>query len=217
MVEAAGQIAADLDVLHLVLADRHDVGVVGQNVGGHQHRIGEQPGVGRQPLGLLLLVGVASFQQPQRRAGHQQPAQLGDLRHVRLHEQRGPLRVEAQGQQIECRVECRLPQPLRIADRGQRVQVGDEVIGLVLVLQGNVLANRAKVVAPVKTPRRLNSRKNTHGSSKSFAQGQSSVRNDPLVASELPIRQSSVPRNVRRFRPVHSTSRHPSRPTPTSQ
>ncbi len=41
VVEAAGQIAADLDVLHLVLAHRHDVAVVGQDVGRLQDGIGE--------------------------------------------------------------------------------------------------------------------------------------------------------------------------------
>ena len=41
MVEALRQVAADFDVLNLVFADRHNVGVVRQNVGRHQHRIRE--------------------------------------------------------------------------------------------------------------------------------------------------------------------------------
>ncbi len=44
-VEAVGHVAGQLDVLGLVVADRHLVGVVEQDVGRHQHRIGEQ----RQP------------------------------------------------------------------------------------------------------------------------------------------------------------------------
>ena len=55
VVEAAGNVAADLDVLHLVLAHRHDVGVVDQNVGRHQHGIGEQPASAGSPLAFLSL------------------------------------------------------------------------------------------------------------------------------------------------------------------
>ena len=113
MIEAGGQVAADLDVLHLILADRHDVGIVHEDVGRHQHGIGEQPGVGRQPLRLLVLVGVAAFEQAHRRAGHQQPAEFGDLRHVGLHEERRPIGIEPQGQQIERGVERVLREPLR--------------------------------------------------------------------------------------------------------
>ena len=43
-VEAHGDVAGELEVLALVVADRHLVGLVEQDVGRHQHRIGEQPG-----------------------------------------------------------------------------------------------------------------------------------------------------------------------------
>ena len=35
MIEAAGEIATDFDMLHLIGPDRHDIGVVRENVGGH--------------------------------------------------------------------------------------------------------------------------------------------------------------------------------------
>ena len=41
-VEALGDVAHQLDVLALVVADRHLVRAVGEHVGGHQHRIEEQ-------------------------------------------------------------------------------------------------------------------------------------------------------------------------------
>ena len=41
-VEALGEVAGELDVLLLVVADRHDIGLVEQDVGRHQHRVGEQ-------------------------------------------------------------------------------------------------------------------------------------------------------------------------------
>ena len=53
---------------------------------------------------------------------------------------------------------------LAVADRGQGVQVGDEVEGVVrLALQFDVLPDRAEVVAPVKSARRLNAGENAHG------------------------------------------------------
>ena len=164
VVETGGQIAAHLDVLHLVLADRNGVGIVDQDIGRHQHGIGEQAGVGRQTLGLLVLEGVASLQQPHRRPGHQQPAQLGDLGHVGLHEQRGAIRIEPERQQVDGRVERVLRQGLAVADGRQRVQVGDEIEGAVgIALQFDVLPDGAEVVAPVESSRGLNAGKNAHG------------------------------------------------------
>ena len=165
MIEAAGQVARHFDMLDLVLADGHDVGVIDQDVGRHEHRIGEQPGVGAEPAGLLVLVGNAAFQQAHGRAAEQDPAELGHLGHVRLQEQRGPIRIEPQGQQIERRVERVAPQLRGIADRCQGMQVGDEVEGRFgLILQVDVLADRAEVVAPMETPGGLDAGKNTwHG------------------------------------------------------
>ena len=158
VIEAAGQVAADFDVLHLVLADGHRVAVVSEDVGRLQHRIREQAGVGGEALRLLVLVRVAALQQAHRRAGHQQPAQLAHLRHVGLHEQRRLVRIEPERQQVERGVERALPQLRRIADRRQRVQVGDEVERLLVVLQGDVLADRAEVVAPVESGRSVECR-----------------------------------------------------------
>ena len=42
IVEAVCNIAADLDVLALIHANRNEVGLVQQNVSRHQNRIGEQ-------------------------------------------------------------------------------------------------------------------------------------------------------------------------------
>ena len=43
------------------------------------------------------------------------------------------------------------------------MQVGDEVIRLLFMLQVDVLADRAKIIAPVKAAGRLNAGKNAHG------------------------------------------------------
>ena len=53
-VEALGDVAGQLEVLALVVADRHLVGVVEEDVGGLERRVGEQPG--RHELGPVGLV-----------------------------------------------------------------------------------------------------------------------------------------------------------------
>ena len=105
VVEPLGDVAGDLQVLLLVLADRHDVGVVEQDVGRLEHRVGEEPVLGGEPLLDLVLVADALLQPAHRRDGRQEPGQLGRLGHVGLDEQRGPLGVEPQGEQVDEHVE----------------------------------------------------------------------------------------------------------------
>ena len=153
MIEAAGQVAGDLDVLYLVLAHGHDVGVVDEDVGRHEDGIGKQSGVGPNAPGLLVLVGDAALQEAHRCAAEQYPSELAHFRHVGLEKERGPVGIEAQGQQVEGRIADVTPQLLGIADRGQGMQVGDEVEGGIgPVLEVDVLADGAEVVAPVEPP-----------------------------------------------------------------
>ena len=56
MVEPLGDVAGDLDVLALVVADRHLVGVVEQDVGRLQGRVGEQAAGDELALALRRLV-----------------------------------------------------------------------------------------------------------------------------------------------------------------
>ena len=101
-VEALGQVPGQLQVLPLVLADRHRVGLVEQDVGGLQDRVGEQPDAG--PVGALLGGLVLELGHPAGLAepGHaaQHPGQLGVLGHLRLDEQGAPLRVQAEREQL---------------------------------------------------------------------------------------------------------------------
>ena len=64
-VEPRGEVARELDVLALVLADRHPVGLVEQDVGRLQDRVGEQPDAAGSPpwrpdLSLNWVIRLAS-------------------------------------------------------------------------------------------------------------------------------------------------------------
>ena len=91
-VEPGGQVPAQLEVLALVLPDRHLVGLVEQDVGGHQHRVGEQPDVGalRAHLGGLVLELGHPLGLPEPGQAAEDPAQLGVLGHVGLQEHGRP-------------------------------------------------------------------------------------------------------------------------------
>jgi P-type Cu+ transporter len=134
MIEAARDLARELDVRHLILAHRHLIGAVDQDVGALQQRIAEEA-VGRKIfLGqffLLILVGRHPFQPAQRRHHRQQQMQFGMLDHLRLDEQGGFGRIDAGGQPVDhhlpgwpvrCRADCRNAWSTR-ASRRQRTGI----------------------------------------------------------------------------------------------
>ena len=85
-VEARGDVARELEVLPLVVADRDDVGLVEQDVAGHQHRIREERGRDELvPVGLVLeLRHPAQLAVARDRA--EQPRRLGVRGDVALRE-----------------------------------------------------------------------------------------------------------------------------------
>ena len=104
-VEALRDVARELDVLPLVVADRDDVGLVEQDVARHQHRVGEEAG-GDELLAFALFLELghtAELSEPGD--GREQPRRLGMRRHVALQEERAALRVEPDGVEERRQVE----------------------------------------------------------------------------------------------------------------
>ena len=96
-VPTLGQVAGELQVLALVVADRHEVGLVQQDVGRHQHRVGEQARAGRiprRPLPDLVLELGHAGKLAHAGGALEEPGQLGMLMDVALDEQRATLRVQ---------------------------------------------------------------------------------------------------------------------------
>ena len=132
-VEPGREVAGQLEVLPLVLTDRHLVGLVDEDVGGLQHRVGEQAdgrAGGALPLALVLELrhpaGLAEAGQ-----ALQHPGQLQVLGHVALHEQRAARRVDAEGEQLRGGDQGAAAQHLRVLRQRDRVQVDDAVERLV--------------------------------------------------------------------------------------
>ena len=147
-VEVGRHVLGHLDVLDLVLAHRHHGGVVGEDVRGHEDRVGEQPDGGLDAVGELVLVRVRALEQPHAGHGGQQPGDLGHLRHVALPEEDRPPGVHPQGEVGRRQLPDVRAQFLRVVDRRQRVVVRDEEEVLAGLLEGgDVLADGAEVVA----------------------------------------------------------------------
>ena len=142
---------------NLVLAHRHLVGAIDQDIRAHQQRI-TQESVGREILVrqffLLILVGRHAFQPAQRGDHGQQQIQFGMFRHARLDEQRGLRRIDARRQPVDDHVPHALLDDLRrIVVRGQRVPVGHKEQALVLVLHFHPILQHTMVMPQVQTAR----------------------------------------------------------------
>ena len=92
-------------MLLLILADRHQIALVDQNVRSHQHRIGKKSVVGRKTLGDLVLVAVRPFEQSDRSDVVQNPGELTHLRHIRLAEQKRLFSIDPASEVVQRQLE----------------------------------------------------------------------------------------------------------------
>ena len=153
MVEAQRHIAGELHVLALVVADRHLVGVVEQDVGRHQDRIVEQPDARRLlAFGLLFELRHAA-QLAERGHAVEDPGEPAVLRHVALHEQDAALRVEAGGHEQRRELTAAVGELIALVRHRHRMEVDDAIHGVVAVLVVDPAANGPQVVAEMQVAR----------------------------------------------------------------
>ena len=147
-VEAAGDVAGDLQMLGLVLAHGDEVGVIDQNVGCHQDGVGEQAAVDVIGVfGALILELGHAGQLTELGVAGQHPGQLGVGRHVALDEEDMLLGIDADGQQQGGQLAGAAAQLSGVLADGQRVEVSDHIQAVVVRLQQGPVAHRADIVA----------------------------------------------------------------------
>ena len=98
VIEARRDVAAELDMLLLILADRDKIGLIDQNVRRHQHRIGEE--ARGDVVGVLLRFHLElrhAAQLAELRVAAEHPGKLCVRGHVRLDEHDVLLRIESAG------------------------------------------------------------------------------------------------------------------------
>ena len=156
VVEARGDVARELEVLRLVGTDRHVVGLIEQDVAGHQGRVGEEAGIDVvRMLGRLIFELRHARELAELRAAVHDPAHLGMALVVALDEDEALLRVDAAGEQQRKRLARLLAALLRVDVDRHGVQVGDEVVAVVVLLHLLPAADGAEVVAEREDARRL--------------------------------------------------------------
>ena len=162
-VEPLRDVPRELEVLALVVADRDAVGLVEQDVAGHQHGVREEPR--RHELALVGLV-LELGHPPElavARDGREQPTRLGMRGDVALGEHRRALRVEPGRDEHREQVERFLVQVARVVLDGDRVEVDDAEERLAELLCPRVLAEAADVVAEMLVAGGLDAREDPHG------------------------------------------------------
>ena len=143
-------ITGHFEMLFLVLADRHDVAVVQEDVRRHEHGVAEECMRGGDAVGDFVFVGVAPLEESHGGDRAEDPGEERDLRDVGLAEEEGFGRVEATGEKVEGHVAGVAAEGVGIMQRGERVEVGDEVKGFALVLQFDRGLHHAEVIPEVQ-------------------------------------------------------------------
>ena len=207
LVEPLGDVAGELDVLALVLADRDGIGLVEQDVRRLEDGVAEEARRDEVlAVALVLELGHAA-QLAVARDRAEQPRGLGVRGHVALDEDGRAIRVEAGREEHRREVERRVAQLRRVVLDGDRVQVDDAEERVALLLRLRVLAEAARVVPEMLVAGRLDARKDPHGLTETTLRERWPSQ-DPRSSSSSWAR-TRLPRRWRR------SSRASPRPAPT--
>jgi hypothetical protein len=154
-VEPLRDVPRELDVLLLVLAHRHLVGVVEQDVRGHQDRVVEQAGAHRFLARGAVLVLRHALQPPDWRHAVEEPARLGVGADVALDEERALAGIETGRQEHGGQGAGLSSEQLRVLGDRERVEVDDAEVVLLVALLGRPALDRAQVVPEMHVARGL--------------------------------------------------------------
>ena len=165
-VEPDRDVAGELDVLALIVAHRHAVGVVEEDVGRHQGRVGEQAR-GDELAGLaadLSLNCVMRCSSPIDAVHSRSQASRACSGTWLCTNSVQTSGSSPQATSIVAIVERLVPQLGGVVGEREGVEVDDAVVGLVLVLVDRPVPDRAQVVADVGLTARLDAREHDrHG------------------------------------------------------
>ncbi len=159
LVETLSNVARQLYVLALVVSHRYGVGLVEQDVSGHQNRIVQQPHTDRLALTPRLALELGHPVQPAERChAVEDPGKLRVSRHLRLDKDRGAFGVDS-GRQVDGSELTRQPSQFDgVEGHRHRVQVDDAEKVVVLVLGLLPAFYRTEVVTKVQIASRLYAR-----------------------------------------------------------
>ncbi|MEI2749681.1 MAG: hypothetical protein V9E88_13085 [Ferruginibacter sp.] len=175
MIETGCNVAGHLQMLNLILADRHLVCLEHQNVRRHRHRIAKQThrhalvwvlvGI-RQVLSHRRLVSMGAIHQALRGDAGDHPGQFQDLRNVGLGVEDNVFDIQPQRQPGRRHFQPGTMHQRRVLTLDQGVIVGQKVERLHVLAAASLNRgqNRANIVAQMRSARGGNaSQSNFHG------------------------------------------------------
>ena len=138
-------------MLFLVGTNRHQISLIHQNIGGHQHGIGKQTGVDVIGIlgGLVLELGHTG-QLAEHGVAVQDPGQLGMGRNVGLDKEHTLFRVNTSSQQAGQGAVSIFTQLRRLLTNGDRMLIGHHVDAVELVLHVGPVTDGADIVSQGK-------------------------------------------------------------------
>lgn len=155
MVELLREVAGQLEVLLLIFTHRHQVGVIKQDIRGHQDRVEKQAGVDRLLLAGLVLELGHPLQLSQGAKATEDPGQFGMPDDMGLHEEPAPGRVEPAGHVLgEARISV-IPELGRDGGDRDGVLVNDAEVAIVVVLHPAPVKDRPEVITQMQAACRL--------------------------------------------------------------
>ena len=135
-------------MLLLILTDRHEVGLIDENIRRHQHRVGEQArGDVVRVLGGLVLELRHAAQLAELRVAAEHPRKLRVLGHMALNEHDVLRGVKPAGDVLRELVDRAAAQVGGILAHGDGVHIHDAVQAVVLLLQAHPVLDGAHVGA----------------------------------------------------------------------
>ena len=157
-VEAYGNIAANFNVLPLILANGNYIALIKQYIRRHKHRIRKKPGVDIvRMLGALVLKLGHAVKLAHIRCAVEHPTQLAMLLNVRLNEYNAFLGVYAASKQQRRERKGVFPKHVRILLNGYCMKIGYAVITEpAFPLKQRPIAQRAHIIANRGYAGRLN-------------------------------------------------------------
>ena len=161
IVEAVCNVAADLDVLALIHANRNEIGLVQQNVCRHQNRIGKQTDIDvvRMLGGFVLELGHAgSLAEHGEAVEH--PRQLRMRGHMALDEQNALFRVQTAGNVLRDQFKRCTAKRRRLLPDRNGVLIDHAVNAVVLLLQDWEIADSTQIVTQRQLAGRLHAGEN---------------------------------------------------------
>jgi hypothetical protein len=138
----------------LILTDRHALGFVHENVGGHEDGVAQEAGAAQVLCGdllLLFLVGGVALHPGNRRDHGEQEGKLSVLLEIGLAEDGALLGIKAGTDPVLDHLDGVFPESLGSVEiRGERVPVSHEEEGSQLVLEVHPVLEDAEIMSEME-------------------------------------------------------------------